>query len=1005
MEEEVTNRHRPTPHNNYITNLKATLPSTRTRLSALRSSLDEDPSSDPDRMAELASDYWSKIWSPRPAESKKRSPGDYYGDPLPNPGPDLPPIPSVDHIMEAISTSGNSCPGPDGIPFSAWRAIAKYAAPVLHLCLLSISQGGLPPAGFNRGLLFLLPKKGTLLASDTRPISVTNADNRIIAIAVVNAITPFLDDSLHPSQKGFIKGRSFEDHIRDLNEKLYKAVEGNVQNNLFILFMDTAKAFDSIDHGFIFESIRRIGLPPWFSSLIHGLLHQVQVKPAFRGARDRWINIRRGVKQGCPLSPLLFVICYDVLLRRISDLPNANPYACADDLAVASPLHLSLWPVMRLVDDFREASGLGINIDKTRILMAKEADISRCLKPVTMGDHLHKCPWPGVKVAQDYKYLGVLFGREVTTHDVYRDATKSMIDRATAFHVALRSLDHKARVIAYNTFILTKLSYLMKFFHIPYTDKTACTEGRAKALARKLILPLPGAYHHSFLVSNPKRFSPSPPARDAWALSMATLISQNNLHQWQGEGEEEGSVTFHPEDLFSMRISRHIRSAAADFVCRWTAFNDRSFDASLFDHQDPRLRRKSIYDCLLNFDHHHHQDQALFTVLTRRGLTHCKELVPILHSNFALLPANFPTHLRNTQFDLTMNCLFTTKRMGALKGDHPEGPKTCYICGHHEDSASHLFGGECEPLVTARRLINSTLKFYGKAKASFPSLDPDEIGAADYWSSSLLAFPRPGRSLDKRSRRRAVEAMILFNGVVWYQRVYHFRLLSTPPPAVDATSRIIASVAQEYLRVSCTATTGSTNRAAKRAAARDAAREAIGRIGPDTLVAFTDGSASPNPGPTGAGAFVYSNHPQASCHLEAYAALGKGTNNLGEIWAIGMAAQMATTHLSTVPNNTFSHLKIFTDSAFARASVLGLWKTNNYQGIVRKVRSLLDNLRARVDLDIIWVVAHAGIEANEHADMLAGLGTKRSRKGRIDVCTDRDFKTGNFLPARFDSPN
>ena len=1004
VEADIPDRHPATtaPTNKALNKVKVTLPSTRTRLSALRQNMGADPTSDPDKMACLAATCWSDIWAKRKRTEECISPGDYYGDHfLTIPVDLLPTIPSVEQIEEAIARSGNSCVGPDGIPFAVWRAVKQHAAPVLHLVLTAICEGVLPPDGFNHGLLFLIPKNGTLLPSDTRPISVTNTDNRILAKATVAAITPALLFILHPSQKGFVKGRHFEEHIRDLNERFYEIVEGgDLDSNMFILFMDTAKAFDSIDHDFIFESIRRIGLPDWFSVLVSGLLHDVRVKPAFRGAKDHWIHIFRGVKQGCPLSPLLFIICYDVLLRRIGELPDADPFACADDLAVASTECTSLWPVMRLVDAFRGASGLGINTDKTRVLSALTFNLGRFLRPTTIIDRLCRCPWPDVQEALRYKYLGILIGRGVTTTDVYAAPTKALSDRATTYHSAFRTLSHASRVLAYNVFVITKLSYLVKFFHIPFSQSpTACAEGVVKARARQLILPVRAAYHYPFLVVSPDLASPAPPVRDAWALSMSTLIDQSDLWEWHGQGATDGSVITYPEDRDSMRISRHIRSATTDFVCRITAATDAAFDASPFDCETGAARRQKIYQTLIKIDYKKDIDNALSGVLTARGLSLPDQLVPVLHANFSLLPKQFPPHLRCSQFEIITNCLFDSRRFNKIDG---HTPSTCFLCGRGADSVYHLYGGECEVVVGARSIIPLTLKRYAASGPGFPSLDPGALEASDFWASSLLAFPRPGRDLPAKQRKEAVFAMALFNGVLWYERTYHFCLLTTPPQLPQAIDRLASMVAIDFhrLRPGQAAKGGAAARKqARKEVARAFAKKAIHSLPPQTLVAFTDGSANPNPGPSGAGAFLYGTSPGDSCHLEATAALGEGTNNLGELWAIGMAAQMALTHISSHIHNTYTHFQLYTDSMWARACVLGEWKSTKYRALVEAVAHALHHLSAFVIVSVDWVPAHVGIDANEHADFLAGRGTLLSQAGRVNVDAAEDFKTGAFVPS------
>ena len=316
---------------NPVSMLKDKLPGSKARIPHLRQEQADTPCFSEAGKSSIAARFWSGVWAPRvnpPSHSSRESFLSGYSKRVNH---SLLSAPSLVDIRNAVRRSNNSSPGPDGVPFAAWRAAPDLAAPLLLAVLLQLCRGQHPPPGFNHGLLFLIPKKHTGLVSDTRPISVTNTDNRILAATIASIIMPTVSSLVDPSQKGFLSGKNGMDHTLQINEFFFEGVKNKTQHLAFLL--DTAKAFDSIDHSWALQVLAHAGFPKWLIYFVKSSLESVRVAPCFGNSLTCWIDILRGVKQGCPLSPLIFLLAFDPLLTAISHLPNLKAYAFADDLA------------------------------------------------------------------------------------------------------------------------------------------------------------------------------------------------------------------------------------------------------------------------------------------------------------------------------------------------------------------------------------------------------------------------------------------------------------------------------------------------------------------------------------------------------------------------------------------------------------------------------------------------------------------------------------------------
>ena len=137
-------------------------------------------------------------------------------------------------------------------------------------------------------------------------------------------------------------------------------------------------------------------------------------------------------------------------------------------------------------------------------------------------------------------------------------------------------------------------------------------------------------------------------------------------------------------------------------------------------------------------------------------------------------------------------------------------------------------------------------------------------------------------------------------------------------------------------------------------------------IPPNTIVVYTDGGASPNPGPAGSGVLLmYGEHT-----LEIWEYLGKSTNNVAELTAILLALQ-------NIKNKTLPIL-IYSDSKYAIGVLTGNMKATKNLDLIAKVREEMDKCP---NVQLLKVKAHVGIQHNEHVDKLVALARDTKQSG------------------------
>lgn len=185
------------------------------------------------------------------------------------------------------------------------------------------------------------------------------------------------------------------------------------------------------------------------------------------------------------------------------------------------------------------------------------------------------------------------------------------------------------------------------------------------------------------------------------------------------------------------------------------------------------------------------------------------------------------------------------------------------------------------------------------------------------------------------------------------------------PDGVDADAPEPAGAASKTRasRASGFGSAGTRTQTQAAAAAVDA-RTRIASLPAETVIGYTDGACRGNPGPAGSGAVVILPDGRRA---EASLALGRGTNNIAELTAIGLALDLLDE--AGVPPRT--PVAVFTDSSYVDGVLTKRWKAKANTELILDLRA---RLAKRPGVKLHWVAGHVGVEGNERADVLAGRG-------------------------------
>ena len=340
---------------------------------------------------------------------------------------DLPP--SMDELSKALKqTNSGRASGKDCIPAEIYKAAGPRAMEVFLDIIQSIWDQEKMPDDFRDALIVALYKnKGSKAdCGNYRGISLLSIAGKIFARIILNRLIAVSEANLPEAQCGFRPGRSTVDMIFTVRQVQEKCLEQNL--DLYSVFIDLTKAFDTVSREALWDVLARYGCPPKFIQIIRLFHVDMTGQVLSNGEQSDPFSISNGVKQGCVLAPVLFNLFFACVLRQAVGNTDKGVYVrfrydgsifdlrrlsaktktlnsliqealFADDCALMAHKPGDLQAMLNSFSDASKQFGLSISLEKTEVLFQR-APNSVAPQPAIFIDDVE------LKVVDSFKYLG-----------------------------------------------------------------------------------------------------------------------------------------------------------------------------------------------------------------------------------------------------------------------------------------------------------------------------------------------------------------------------------------------------------------------------------------------------------------------------------------------------------------------------------------------------------------------------------------------------------------------
>ncbi len=306
------------------------------------------------------------------------------GDPVPTievTGEDEPEI-LLDEVREAVKAlRKRKAPGCDGIEAEVWQALGEKGTRIMWRLCRSIWKRKKWPAQWCRSVLIPLHKKGDArLCSNYRTIALIPHASKVMLRIINNRLKAYLHRQIPPEQAGFMPGRGTREQIMNVRQIIEKCREFNIP--AVLCFIDYAKAFDCVKWKELYEVLREMGVPSHLVNMVESLYGDNTMVVKMDGEESSDFRAGQGVRQGCILSPLLFNIYGERIIREALENWSGgisiggrkiSNLRYADDTTLIAADEEEMAEMIDRVKTVSERLGLRINTAKTKVMVIDRA--------------------------------------------------------------------------------------------------------------------------------------------------------------------------------------------------------------------------------------------------------------------------------------------------------------------------------------------------------------------------------------------------------------------------------------------------------------------------------------------------------------------------------------------------------------------------------------------------------------------------------------------------------